>query len=190
VAHQFSTASQIDLNKDPLPNRIYLRAQRPSLLSSPLSYLSHLVTPYTAFEKAGLERTEWFETTGRGYYAEHSTKPQTLGYSLADSPVGLLAWIYEKMVAWTDSYPWNDDEGYSRSLLHFALNQYSRLVLTWISSYYFSRAGAAASLRIYYEVAHGDKRYPPPSEAPTIPAGFSYFPKEVINVPRVLVFPS
>ncbi|KAJ6584441.1 Alpha/Beta hydrolase protein [Mycena capillaripes] len=142
-------------------------AQRPSFFSSPLTYLLHLVKPYTAFEKAGLERTHWFETKGRGYFAEQATKPQTLGYSLADSPVGLLAWIYEKLVTWTDAYPWDDDE-----------------VLTWISSYYFSRAGPAASLRIYYELHNGDKRYPPPSEAPTIPLGMSYFPKELINVPR------
>ncbi|KAF7357417.1 hypothetical protein MSAN_01337700 [Mycena sanguinolenta] len=142
-------------------------AQRPSLFTSPLTYILHLVTPYTPFEKAGLERTNWFETKGRGYFAEHSTKPQTLGYSLADSPVGLLAWIYEKLVAWTDDYSWDDDE-----------------VLTWISSYYFSRAGPAASLRIYYELHNGDKRYPPPSEAPAIPLGMSYFPKELINVPR------
>lgn len=30
---------------------------------------------------------------------------------MADSPVGLLAWIYEKLVAWTDGYDWSDDEG-------------------------------------------------------------------------------
>ncbi|KAJ6529653.1 hypothetical protein B0H19DRAFT_967995, partial [Mycena capillaripes] len=36
---------------------------------------------------------------------------QTLGYSLADSPAGLFAWIYEKMVNWLDDYPWSDDEG-------------------------------------------------------------------------------
>ena len=52
-----------------------------------------------------------FATTGRGYSTEQSTRPQTLGYSLADSPVGLLAWIYEKLVAWTDKYPWTEDEG-------------------------------------------------------------------------------
>ena len=46
-----------------------------------------------------------------GYFAVQSTKPQTIGYSLADSPVGLLAWIYEKLVAWTDSYQWSDYEG-------------------------------------------------------------------------------
>lgn len=46
-----------------------------------------------------------------GYFAIQSTRPQTIGYSLADSPVGLLAWIYEKLIVWTDSYQWSDDEG-------------------------------------------------------------------------------
>lgn len=50
---------------------------------------------------------------GMGYFAEQSTQPQTLGYTLADSPVGLLAWIYEKLVRWTDDYKWDDDEGNS-----------------------------------------------------------------------------
>ena len=52
-----------------------------------------------------------FRTQGRGYFMEQATKPQTLGYGLADSPVGLLAWVYEKLVGWTDEYPWTDDEG-------------------------------------------------------------------------------
>ena len=60
---------------------------------------------------AALLRREIFMTTGTGYTMEQSTKPQTLGYSLSDSPVGLLAWIYEKFVIWTDSYSWKDDEG-------------------------------------------------------------------------------
>jgi len=34
-----------------------------------------------------------------------------LGYGLADSPVALLGWIYEKLVQWIDSYPWTDEEG-------------------------------------------------------------------------------
>lgn len=56
-----------------------------------------------------------------GYNNEHSTQPQTIGYSLADSPVGLLAWIYEKLVNWTDGYKWDDDEG----ALHYQIaNQY------------------------------------------------------------------
>ncbi|KAH9024535.1 hypothetical protein EDB84DRAFT_1440652 [Lactarius hengduanensis] len=35
---------------------------------------------------------------------------EDLGFSLADSPIGLLAWVYEKLVTWTDAYPWTDDE--------------------------------------------------------------------------------
>jgi hypothetical protein len=64
--------------------------------------------------------TKNFFENGMGYFGEQSTKPQTLGFSLADSPVGLLAWIYEKLVAWTDSYPWTDDEGASTSTYHMA----------------------------------------------------------------------
>ncbi len=70
-----------------------------------------MLTPYTETEKLGLQRTKWFENQGRGYHSQHSTQPQTIGYSLADSPLGLLSWIYEKLVNWSDSYPWDDDEG-------------------------------------------------------------------------------
>jgi hypothetical protein len=37
-----------------------------------------------------------------GYSAEQRTRPQTIGYSLVDSPAGLAAWITEKLRAWTD----------------------------------------------------------------------------------------
>ncbi|CAA7271338.1 unnamed protein product [Cyclocybe aegerita] len=119
---------------------------------------------YTPAEVAGLKRTEWFQKEGRGYNLEQSTQPQTLGYSLADSPSGLLAWIYEKLVNWTDGYPWEDDE-----------------VLTWVSIYWFSTAGPAASLRIYYEKTHGEDDS---AQIPTIPQGVSYFPKELVVHPR------
>lgn len=58
-----------------------------------------------------MERLQWFRTKSSGYMVEQSTQPQTLGYSLTDSPVGLLAWIYEKLIVWTDTYKWSDDEG-------------------------------------------------------------------------------
>ena len=88
----------------------YFSARPPSPLQEPLSFLAFLVTPWTAKEKEGLARTEWFRNRGSGYMAEQSTQPQTLGYSLTDSPVGLLAWIYEKLHNWSDNYPWGDDE--------------------------------------------------------------------------------
>lgn len=83
----------------------------PSLFREPLSFLAFLVTPRTAKEKEGLARSRWFQTQGSGYFHAQCTQPQTLGHSLADSPVGLLAWIYEKLHNWTDDYPWEDDEG-------------------------------------------------------------------------------
>ncbi|KAF8073536.1 Alpha/Beta hydrolase protein [Lyophyllum atratum] len=149
------------------------RAAPPSL-GQPIAFLRHLFSnlpffSYSEREKAGLARSAWFRNMGRGYYAEQATRPQTLGYGLTDSPVGLLAWIYEKLVEWTDSYPWDDDE-----------------VLTWISIYYFSRAGPAASLRIYYEYiqAAGGLNATIKEERTTIPVGHSHFPKELTQVPR------
>lgn len=94
----------------------------PTLSSNPLLYLQHAITPYTEREKASLARWEHIWTTGKAYQDIQETKPQTLGYSLADSPLGLLAWIYEKLVAWTDAYEWDDDEGalcYPSGILDF-----------------------------------------------------------------------
>ncbi|KAE9390436.1 alpha/beta-hydrolase [Gymnopus androsaceus JB14] len=122
----------------------------------------HTNSPFscTPYELEGLSRMEIsFQS---GYFKQQSTKPQTLGYSLADSPVGLLAWIYEKLVGWSDSYPWTDDE-----------------VLTWVSIYWFSRAGPTASLRIYYEVMNSGQGFDSQSTVPKIPMGCSLFPKEL-----------
>ncbi|THG99586.1 hypothetical protein EW026_g2787 [Hermanssonia centrifuga] len=85
--------------------------RQPTFLRNPLLYLQHAITPYSERDKKGLARTQWFNTEGQGYFSIQSTMPQTLSYALADSPVGLLAWIYEKLVKWTDGYDWGDDEG-------------------------------------------------------------------------------
>ncbi|KAF7303963.1 EHN domain-containing protein [Mycena indigotica] len=129
----------------------------------------------TPEEKAGLQQAQSTQRHELGYFQMQTTKPQTLGYSLADSPVGLLAWIYEKLVRWTDKYPWDDDE-----------------VLTWISIYWFSRAGPAASLRIYYEIAQERGLIPSvydPTTQPSIPMGITYFPGEIFGLPRKRVTP-
>ena len=144
-------------------------AAEPNATTHPALYAQVKATPLSDAEKAGLERSKWFRTEGSGYYAEHSTKPQTIGYSMADSPVGLLSWIYEKLHDWTDSYPWTDDE-----------------ILTWIGIYYFSRAGPWATQRIYYELIHSQ---PPQFEAATkfvdVPVGVARFPKELISTPKL-----
>ncbi|KAL1950123.1 hypothetical protein VTO73DRAFT_5246 [Trametes versicolor] len=143
----------------------------PSFLSHPLAYLRNLL-PYDSETRTRLQATAQHNAQGSGYMIEQATKPQTIGYSLADSPVGLLAWIYEKLVSWTDEYPWTDDE-----------------VLEWVSIYWFSRAGPAASVRIYYEMTGGHGK----SEealawmgkvAGPVPVGLSYFPRELFHVPK------
>lgn len=98
-----------------------------------------------------------------------STKPNTIGFALADSPVALLAWIYEKLQEWTDEYPWTDDE-----------------ILEWISIYFFSRAGPAASVTIYYELIgkQKDELYKVSDYVPKVPLGISLFPKDVFVPPK------
>jgi hypothetical protein len=134
-----------------------------------LQYLTGRLTPA---EKAGLERTQQFRKEGSGYSQIQSTKPHTVGFALADSPVALLAWIYEKLHDWTDKYPWTDDE-----------------VLTWISIYLFSEAGADASIRLYYDIlnpvanSQASGTFESFMQWNTIPLGLSYFPMDVIVLP-------
>ena len=55
----------------------------------------------SAEEAEGMKNIEKYQATGYGYFAIQSTKPQTVGYGLNDSPVGLAAWIIEKFHGWT-----------------------------------------------------------------------------------------
>ncbi|CDO72048.1 hypothetical protein BN946_scf184943.g83 [Trametes cinnabarina] len=159
--------------------------RRPAFLSHPLVFLSMLTIPFNKSVKADLEHSMVWRRSGQGYFAIQSTKPQTLGYGLADSPVGLLAWIYEKLVSWTDAYPWTDDEGKP----DFARSQSTMLtrssVIEWISVYWFSRAGPAASTRIYYEMTGGGKHDTfEGTKWTSVPVGVSYFPKELVRLPK------
>ncbi|TGO58003.1 hypothetical protein BOTNAR_0189g00050 [Botryotinia narcissicola] len=116
-------------------NMIY--TQPPKLFSNPIEKIGDMFMPYSELEKRTVERRKWFQAESRGYNVLQSTKPQTLAYGIADSPIALLGWIYEKLHDWSDEYPWTDDE-----------------ILNWVSIYYFSTAGPGAPQRIYYETMH------------------------------------
>ncbi|KAI4520389.1 alpha/beta-hydrolase [Schizophyllum commune Loenen D] len=60
--------------------------------------------------QANFERRKWALPRRLRCFILQSTKPQTIAYALTDSPVGLLAWIAEKLLSWSDEYPWTDDE--------------------------------------------------------------------------------
>ena len=112
------------------------------------------------------ERREWFAEE-RGYSGIQGTKPQTLGYGLNDSPVGLAAWIVEKFRTWSDC---NGDVEAS-----FTKDE----MLTNIMIYWATQT-ITSSTRLYYEsrhVSHADERI----ETPT---GCAIFPKEIMNPPR------
>jgi hypothetical protein len=144
----------------------------PSPFSTPLLVLQYLTGRLKEAEKEGLKRTQDFTKNGSGYNNIQKTRPHTLGFALVDSPIALLAWIYEKLRDWTDNYKWTDDE-----------------VLTWISIYLFSDAGPDASMRLYYDIVNPtakgslDGKVESFMKYNTVPLGLSYFPKDVVVLP-------
>ncbi|KAH7140408.1 Alpha/Beta hydrolase protein [Dactylonectria estremocensis] len=135
----------------------------------PELYAKMSVTPLTDMEQKGLARAGQFQEEGSGYYKVQSTKPTTIGYSIRDSPVGLLAWIYEKLHDWGDAYPWTDEE-----------------ILTWVSIHYFSTAGPEATSNIYYAMEHSQ----PPAFAAAagyidVPLGISRFSNDLVLLPKL-----
>ncbi|PVH99871.1 alpha/beta-hydrolase [Periconia macrospinosa] len=151
-------------------SHLNLVASLPPSPTSPFAFaaflIRHVLKLYSPAEKAGLKRTEDIQKTGMGYYALQTTKPQTIGYSIADSPVGLLAWMYEKLHEWTDEYHWKPEE-----------------VCTWVCIYWFSTAGPAASVRIYYESQRGEFPATASGYIPDVKLGLAYYPKEIIRLP-------
>lgn len=152
-AHQVSNVAPAEPKEDSHPE-LYAKCQS---------------TPLTPGELAGLGRTQWFNTDGNGYVRKQATRPQTVAYFMADSPVGLLAWIYEKLHDWVDDYRWTDKE-----------------IVTWISIYYFSKAGPAATNYIYYALEHRDPNvFAAAQEYSEVPIGISRFPKDLILLPKL-----
>lgn len=117
----------------------------------------------TEEEREQLGRLERYAAEEDGYAQEQATKPQTLGYALADSPVGQCAWILEKFRTWTDC-DGHPENAVSREAL-----------LDTVSLYWLTNSGAS-SARLYRE-SFG-RRGPKP-EPVEVPAGYTLFPKEI-----------
>jgi pimeloyl-ACP methyl ester carboxylesterase len=122
----------------------------------------------TEAEAAALAELEHRREWEDGYTAEQSTRPQTLGYGLVDSPAGLCAWIVEKLWSWTDC------DGRLENVL-------SRdEILDNVMLYWLPGTGASAA-RLYWEsIRQVQKRFTEPtSDSVVVPTGCSIFPKEV-----------
>jgi pimeloyl-ACP methyl ester carboxylesterase len=98
-----------------------------------------------------------------GYAKQQSTRPQTLGYSLVDSPVGQLAWIVEKFWSWMDC------DGHPENVVHRD-ELLDNVMLYWVTG------SAASSAKLYWESFEGfggDGRV-------EVPTGVAAFPKEIV----------
>lgn len=96
--------------------------------------------PLSEAERAYAAQTRAWDEIERGYSAIQSTKPQTLGYGLNDSPAGLAAWILEKWRSWTDSRG-DPDTRLSRDFLLTILTIYwaTQTITSSIRDYYDNR---------------------------------------------------
>ena len=123
---------------------------------------------YTAEEQTALAQLERYSTDASGYASIQGTRPQTLGYGLADSPVGQAMWIYEKFQGWTDN---KGDPEEAISLDHML----DDITLYWLTN------TAASSARIYYESFRKDFVRMPLE----LPIAVSIFKGDMFTPPKV-----
>jgi epoxide hydrolase len=120
----------------------------------------------TAQERDALAGLQHYRDQDSGYSKQQSTRPQTVGYALVDSPAGLAAWILEKFWSWTDC------DGRPENVLT------RDELLDNVMMYWLPRAGAS-SARLYWE-SFGKGGV----EKVGVPAGYSVFPKEIFRASR------
>ena len=120
----------------------------------------------TELEKRGLAGMQHYQQWDSGYSKQQSTRPQTLGYALVDSPIGQAAWILEKFWAWTDC------DGHPENTLTRD-EMLDNIMLYWLT------ASGASSARLYWEsfgsFSAGEVR---------TATGCSVFPKEIFVCSR------
>jgi pimeloyl-ACP methyl ester carboxylesterase len=150
-----------------------------NLLRTALGNTSNLPTE-AENERAALAAVGTFRTNGFGYFLEQSTRPQTIGYALLDSPVALAGWMLDHD---TDSY-------YKISRAFVDGQPVGGLtrdhVLDNVTLYWLTATGASAA-RSYWEGGRAAALAAASGQAPSavsIPVGFTTFPGEIFRAPR------
>ena len=120
----------------------------------------------TAQEREAVAAQKFYRDWDSGYSKQQSTRPQTLGYGLVDSPAGQAAWIVEKFYQWTDcgGHP-------ERALTRDEL--LDNVMLYWLPGC------GASSARLYWESFRRGRL-----DDVTVPSGCSLFPKEIFRASR------
>ncbi len=120
----------------------------------------------SATEQGALASMKHYQDWDSGYSKQQSTRPQTLGYGLTDSPSGQAAWILEKFWSWMDC------DGHPENVV-------SRDELLDNVMLYWLPGTAASSARLYWE-SFGN----PPMDPVQVPVGASIFPKEIMRTSK------
>jgi len=121
----------------------------------------------SAAEKAAFDQLNSFYKLGCGYSAMMVTRPQTVGYGLTDSPVGLASWIYDKIAAWTNTNGEPERELSKDDML-------DDITLYWVTN------SAVSSARLYWENNANNFN----AVDISLPAAVTVFPGEIYRAPR------
>ncbi|KAI4216716.1 MAG: hypothetical protein LQ349_009095 [Xanthoria aureola] len=143
----------------------------PPWYKAPLTMGRLILSPYlyTTRELESIKNMQYWEKEQQGYMRIQSTRPQSLGFGLGDSPIGLLGWLVEKFHEWMDvaHYEMPDDE-----LLTFVM-------MHWMQ-------GATPGFR-YYKMAFAEEGEASITESfgkyLNTPIGLSHFPREIMMPP-------
>ena len=117
----------------------------------------------TEQEQSALAGMQHYQDKDSGYSKQQSTRPQTLGYGLVDSPAGQAGWILEKFWSWCDC------DGHPENALSRD-EMLDNVMLYWLPG------TGASSARLYWESFSG-----PPMDPVAVPVGCSIFPKEIFR---------
>ncbi len=120
----------------------------------------------TPAEAEAVARMGHYQQWDSGYAKLQGTRPQTIGYALADSPIGQAAWIYEKFQAWTDNQGAPEDALTRDEML-------DTIMLYWLTN------SGGSSARLYWESAGAFK-----AQRLNLPVGVSLFAHEIFRPSR------
>lgn len=131
-----------------------------------LTVMPELGEELDAEEQAAVEKARHFADVESAYARLQATRPQTIGYALADSPVAQAAWIYEKLRTWSDC-------GGEAETIFTADEMIDNIMLYWLTN------SGASSARLYWESM--DSFRPMKID---LPLGYTQFPHEILAPPR------
>jgi len=134
----------------------------------------------TEEERAALDAINTFTTSGFGYFLQQSTRPQTIGYALLDSPVALAAWMLD-----------HDTDSYSKISRAFVEgepvgNLTRDHIVDNITLYWLTGTGTSAA-RWYWDLGQAQAKARAAGQAPpevSLQVGFTTFPDEIFRAPR------